>query len=119
MLLLALWVSMALRAGAKRHHAATRLGVLASLDFLPYPPAQRVVYPHPDALLAPLLEVVVDGALGRKRAGQQLPLVAGLQLVEQPVEDGSKVDPPLWAGLGPYLHIRADHLPLGIGQVEC
>ncbi len=98
-------------------HTASCLDVLPPFDFDPNPPAQRVVDLHQNAFLGPLLDVVMDRTLGRKRARQQFPLAPALQLVEQAVDHCSQVYPPLRSGLGLHLDIRADHLPLLIGQV--
>ena len=98
-------------------YAAGRLDVLPSLDFDPHPSAQCVVDLHQDAVLGPLLEVVVDRALRRKGAWQHLPLAPALELGEQAVAHGAQVDSPLRSGLGLHLDLRAEQLPLCSGQV--
>ena len=78
---------------------------------------QGIDDPLPGAVVAPLLEVVPDGALGQQVVRQQLPLAAGAGLVEQGVEhlaDVGRARPA--AGLG-RRDQRLDDRPLGVGQV--
>src|SRR5512135_3555183 len=90
-----------------------RLASLGHAQLLP----QGVGDPLPGAIVAPLGEGVVDGALGQQVVRQQLPLAAGAGLVQQGIEDLPYVDlagPTAGQGGGDQ---GLDDLPLGVGQV--
>jgi site-specific DNA recombinase len=78
--------------------------------------AEDVVDGLPGAVVAPLLEVVVDGALGGEVTGEELPLAAGFVEVDDGVEDFPHVDLAWSAAVE-----DGDHgfggVPLGVGQV--
>src|SRR5512143_1809114 len=90
-----------------------RLASLGHAQLLP----QGVGDPLPGAIVAPLREVVPDGALGQQVVRQQLPLATGAGLVQEGVEHlphvGLAWSPARLGGRDQGL----DDLPLLVGQV--
>src|SRR5262249_14304614 len=82
----------------------------------PHPLAQGVVDQLQGAVLAPLVEVPPDRALGRELPGEELPLAAGPQDVEDGVQDAPHGSLPRPAA-GVDRNQVFDQLPLGIRQV--
>src|SRR3954452_18839100 len=79
--------------------------------------AQGIDHPLPSAVIAPLGEVVIDGALGQEVVRQHVPLAAGAGLIAEGVENLAHVDfarPP--AGLGRWDE-GLENLPLSVGQI--
>ena len=80
---------------------------------------QMSVYLLPQTVVLPQPEVMVDGAPGRKVLRQIAPLTAGLDDIEDPVEqlaEGMFASPTLLAGLGKTI---VDELPFVVSYIRC
>src|ERR1019366_7724715 len=91
-------------------------GLRVFADRLPHLGAEAVVEPGQQAVPAPLAEVVIDGLPGREVFGQEPPLSAGLDQIEDAVEDfaegGARAAPFFGGG-----QEAAKQVPLVVGEI--
>ena len=80
---------------------------------------QGVVQAVQRAVPPPAPEIAEDGALGRELLGQQRPLAAGAQQVEDRVQHRLQVGPARPTDAARRRQARRDQGELGVGQVGC
>jgi hypothetical protein len=95
------------------HHARTGLRVPPQAN--PKAFAEGTVDPLPGTIDAPFSEVVIDGGPSRKVVGQESPLAAALQEVEDGLEDLAQIADP-WASVS-FGHGKVGLyvVPFGVG----